>query len=70
MFTLSVTCSASKIERTWKNVEAFYKALMRTNLNEQCGSKVLNPCRYVLHSIALYQSSCLYLPLVWFVQSF
>ena len=35
MFTLSVTCSASKIERTWKNVEAFYKGLMRTNLNEQ-----------------------------------
>ena len=37
----SVICSASKVDRTRKNLEAFYIALMRPNLNEQCDSNVL-----------------------------
>ena len=41
VFTLSVICSAPKIDRTRKNLEAFYIALMRPNLNEQCDSNVL-----------------------------
>ena len=50
MFTWSVICSAQEqeflekkiIDRTRKNLEAFYIALMRPNLNEQCDSNVLN----------------------------
>ena len=41
VFTWSVICSAPKIDRTRKNLEAFYIALMRSNLNEQCDSNVL-----------------------------
>ena len=41
VFTWSVICSAPKIDRTRKNLEAFYIALMRPNLNEQCDSNVL-----------------------------
>ena len=33
MFTWLVICSAPKIDRTRKNLEAFYIALMRPNLN-------------------------------------
>ena len=41
VFTWSVICSAPKIDRTRKNLEAFYKAPMRPDLNEQCDSNVL-----------------------------
>ena len=41
MFTWSVICSAPKIDRIKKNLEAFYIALMRPNLNEECNSNVL-----------------------------
>ena len=45
MFTWSVICSAPKIDRTRKNLEAFYIAIMRPNLNEQCESNVLTLSR-------------------------
>ena len=41
VFTWSVICSAPKSDRTRKNLEAFYIALMRPNVNEQCNSNVL-----------------------------
>ena len=41
MFAWSVIYSAPKIDRTQKNLEAFYIALMRPNLNKQCNSNVL-----------------------------
>ena len=41
VFNWSVICSATKRDRTRKNLEAFYIALMRPNLNEQCDSNVL-----------------------------
>ena len=41
MFTGSAICSAPKIDRTWKNLEAFYIALIRPNLNKQCNLNVL-----------------------------
>ena len=41
VFNWSVICSAPKSDRAWKNLEAFYIALMRPNLNEQCDSNVL-----------------------------
>ena len=41
VFTWSVVCSAPKIDRTRKNLEAFCIGLMRPNLNEQCDSNVL-----------------------------
>ena len=37
VYSWSVVCSAPKNERTRKNLEAFYIALMRPNFNEQCG---------------------------------
>ena len=40
-FTWSVICSAPKSDRTRRNLEAFYIALMRPNSNEQCDSNVL-----------------------------
>ena len=45
VFTWPVICSAPKIDRTRKNLEAFYVALMRLNLNEQCDSNVLTLSR-------------------------
>ena len=41
VFTWSVICSAPKTDRTRKNLEVFYIALVRPNLNEQCDSTVL-----------------------------
>ena len=41
MFTWSFICCAPKIDRTRKNLEAFYIAVMRQNLNEQCDSNAL-----------------------------
>ena len=41
VFTWSVTSSAPKSDTTRKNLKAFYIALMRPNLNEQCDSNVL-----------------------------
>ena len=41
VFNWSVICSAPKSDRTRKNLEAFYIALMKPNLNEQCDSSVL-----------------------------
>ena len=41
VFTWSVICSAPKSDRTQKNLEVSYIALMRPNLNEQCDSNVL-----------------------------
>ena len=35
VFTWSVICSAPKIDRTEKNLEAFYIAIMKLSLNEQ-----------------------------------
>ena len=42
MSTWSVICSVPKIDRTRKNFQTSYIALMRPNLNEQCESNVLN----------------------------
>ena len=41
VFNWSVICSAPKSDRRRKNLEAFYIALMKPNLNEQCDSSVL-----------------------------
>ena len=41
VFNWSVICSAPKSDRTRKNLEAFYIALMRPNLNEHCDSSAL-----------------------------
>ena len=41
VFNWSVICSAPKSNRAWENLEAFYIALMRPNLNEQCDFSVL-----------------------------
>ena len=41
VFNWSVICFAPKSDRTRKNLEAFYIALMRPNLNDQCNSNVL-----------------------------
>ena len=35
VFTWSVVCSAPNIDRTEKNLEAFYIAIMKLSLNEQ-----------------------------------
>ena len=40
MFTWSIICSAPKTDRTRKNLEMFYIAIMRPNLNEQWDSNV------------------------------
>ena len=40
VFTWLVICSPPKIDRIQKNLEAFYTALMRPNLNEHCDSNV------------------------------
>ena len=41
VFNWSVICSAPKRDTTRKDLEAFYIALMRPNLNKQCDSNVL-----------------------------
>ena len=41
VFTWSVICSTPKSDRKRKNLETFYIALLRPNLNEQCDSNVL-----------------------------
>ena len=45
VFTWLVICCAPKIDRTRKNLEAFYIAVMRPNLNEQCDPNVLTHFR-------------------------
>ena len=46
VFNWSVICSAPKSDRTRRNLEAFYIALMRPNSNEPCASNVLTLFRY------------------------
>ena len=41
VFNWSVICSAPKSDRTRKNLEAFYIALMGPNLNKHCDSCAL-----------------------------
>lgn len=48
MFTWSVFCSALKIDRKLKNLEVFYIAHMRTNVNEHYGSNVVTLLKKVL----------------------
>ena len=45
VFSWSVICSVPKSDRTRKNLEAFYIALMRPNLNKQCDSNILTLLR-------------------------
>ena len=45
MFNWSVICSAPKIDRTRKDLEAFYITIMKPNLNEQCNSNLLTHLR-------------------------
>ena len=50
VFTWLAIRSAPKSDRTRKNLEAFYIALMRSNLNEQCNSTVLTLLEMILPS--------------------
>ena len=65
VFNWSVICSAPKSDRTRKNLEAFYIALMRPNLNEQCDSNVLTLFR---NGITLFDFSIIITN--WFVFCF